>query len=241
MPPLLDRRRHQLDLGHRVVGGELGRRCAAEQRAHDRHRLVEALPAVLEGHSDGLVIALGGAGTEPGDQPSAGEDVERGERLRQRHRATQAGERDRRCQLQIAGTSDDRRERGGPVEPGSGEDEMVVGGERRKAALERRIHGLLEPGEGLPLMPELHQRQMHAEIHSATIARCRAVGAASPHKLRAERRGWRRLPGRAGRSSPRPAGPRCVRLGTPRCLRRATHRRAAVIGRSPSCSRRPGA
>jgi hypothetical protein len=50
---------------------------------------------------------------------------------------------------------------------------VVVGGDRREAAVARRVHGRLDPGEGLALVPELDQRQVSAQVHPATIA-CRA-------------------------------------------------------------------
>ena len=109
-----------------------------EQRSQRRDRLVEALPALLEGNAQGVVVALGRTRSKGGDQSALGEHIQSGERLCQRHGPPQDGERDRRGQRHVRRALDHARERGRPVEPGCREDEVVVGRDRREARSHER-------------------------------------------------------------------------------------------------------
>jgi len=57
----------------------------------------------------------------------------------------------------------------GPSEPGRLEDEVVVGRESGESAVSGGVDGPLEPPQGEPLLAELHQRQMYAEIHPTIV------------------------------------------------------------------------
>jgi hypothetical protein len=109
-----------------VVAQLLGHPFPPEQCSQQGECLIEALPALLERDAENPVVTFGGAWAQGGDQAPSGEDVDRGQRLGQRNRAAKDGERDRRCQRQLARAFDHARERCQPVEPGCLEDEMVV-------------------------------------------------------------------------------------------------------------------
>jgi hypothetical protein len=59
---------------------------AIEQGSQDLQGFVEASPALLESKADGRVVACRGSRPHPGDQATAGEDVDRGQGLGQLHR-----------------------------------------------------------------------------------------------------------------------------------------------------------
>ena len=57
----------------------------------------------------------------------------------------------------------------GAVEPRRLKEEVVVGGNRGEAALPRGVDRAAETRERLPLVAELHQRQMKAEFQTGPI------------------------------------------------------------------------
>ena len=83
-------------------------------------------------------------GPTPGDDAPVRQQVERRERLGQRHRAAKRDERHRRRQLHGAGALDHGGQRGRTVEPGRLKQEVVVGRDRGEAALPRGVNGARE-------------------------------------------------------------------------------------------------
>src|SRR4051812_16224414 len=57
------------------------------------------------------------------------------------------------------------RERDRPVEPGHGEDHVIVRRECTEAELRRSLRVGDEMIEGVRMTPEIHQRKVNAEIH----------------------------------------------------------------------------
>ena len=151
--------------GQRVEPPDGRRRLAAQQRAKHRRRLVEARPPLLERQAEGVVVAFGGARAHPGDHPAVGQHVERLQRLGERHGTAQRDQRHRRDQVHAAAPLDHAGQRGRAVQPGLGEQEVIVGRERGEAALPGRVGDRGEAAQRLPLAGELDQRQMHAELH----------------------------------------------------------------------------
>ena len=145
-PDALSRSRRELEIGwNGVVVPVVRQRLAFEQRAQHGERLVQSLPALLEGHADRVVVAFRRAGSHRCDQAALREDVDRGQRFRQRDRAAQDGKRQRRSNGQAARALDHARERGRPVEPRRLEDEVVVRRDRGEAALSRGVDGPGQP------------------------------------------------------------------------------------------------
>jgi hypothetical protein len=148
-------------------------RPVRQQRAQHGERLVEPAPTLLERHPEDVVVALRGAGPHGRDEPTLGEDVDGGERLGQRHRTAQDGERHGRGKRQRAGALDHARERGRAVEPGRLKEEVVVGRDRGEAALPGGVDRRSQPPERERLVAERHQRQMDAEVHDTMVAYAR--------------------------------------------------------------------
>ena len=138
----------QLEVGRDAIEVRApGRRFALEQRPEQRDRLVESLPALLERDAEGVVVARGRARPECGDEPTAGEQVDRRERLGELNRATKDGERHRRRKCHVARPLDHARERSRPVEPRRLEDEVIVRADSAEAALPRRVDRALKACE----------------------------------------------------------------------------------------------
>ena len=166
----------QLDLaGHAVVAPVLRWRVAVEQRAQHGQRLVQALPAFLEGDAEGVVVARRRARADGGDEAPTRDQVDRGERLRERHGTAQDGERHRRRECHVARSLDHARERGRPVEPRCLEDEVVVRAQRREPALPRRVDRKAKAFLRKRLLAELHQRQMYAQLHRSAAYSSRPI------------------------------------------------------------------
>src|SRR5262249_34088376 len=124
----------------------------------------------VERDAQRVVVAFRRTWSKRSDQPASGEHIYSGERLCQGYRPPQDGERDSRGQSYIARPLDYAREGCRPVEPGRGEDELVVGGDRREPAVPSGVHRLLEPPKRESLVPELHQRQVDSQIHESIVS-----------------------------------------------------------------------
>jgi hypothetical protein len=140
-----------------------------QERAQDGNGFVEPLPALLVGHADGVIVTLRRARTDPRDNPSIGQDIERGERLRQGHGAAQRDKRDRCRQLHGARSFDHGRQGRRAVEPRRLKQEVVIGGNRRKAAFARGVDRASNSPKRQPLAPEFHHGQVNGELHARPI------------------------------------------------------------------------
>jgi hypothetical protein len=128
-------------------------------------RLLEPRPALIPVEPGGLVVGAVRAGAYPDHQTAAGQEVDRGERLRERDRTTDDGEGDRRRDRHLARRSEHRRERGRAVQPRSAELEVVVHRDGRDAEALGGPDVLDQPREVVPRLVPGEQREVHAELH----------------------------------------------------------------------------
>jgi hypothetical protein len=97
------------------------------------------------------------------------QEVQCRESLGQRHGAAKGDERNGRREVHRARPVEHGRQRGQAVEPGRLKQEVIVRGDRCEAAVPRGVNGAHETREGLPLLSELHEWQVDAELQSGVI------------------------------------------------------------------------
>ena len=102
------------------------RRFALQESAQRRRRLVQELPAFLEGDPDRGVMPGGGTWSHPDDETAAGEEVYGGQALRQRNRPPHDRRRHRGHEVHPLRDREHRGQRRRTIEPGAGEAQVVV-------------------------------------------------------------------------------------------------------------------
>ncbi len=170
----LQRRGKQLHSFRRVEGSLERLTARAKQRAKRLHGFLEPGPPLLPRQSDGAIVPLGGAGTQPDHEPPTGQPVDRGQRLGKWTRTAHDRERDRRPDGHVAGGGQHRREGHESVEPRFRVHEVVVRGEPPETEPVGGARVLREARErsGFRVRPR-HQGQVRAELHPVGPPRLR--------------------------------------------------------------------
>ena len=112
----------------------------AQQRAHDRERLLEAADPVVERHAQGAELHVVPAGTETQDEPAAGDLVDRGRLLGEHERRVERGRRDERAEgdaLRGLGEAGERRPRLPRAARLAGRRSGTAGGRRARSSRTR--------------------------------------------------------------------------------------------------------
>ena len=173
--------------GQREAGGGVERtlKCdvvGSPVRAQRLHRLVQPFPALLEGHADQLVVPSRRTGTEPDQQPAAGQQIDRREDLRGCRRSAEHRDGDGRRERHLTAVREHRGQRRRPIEPRAREHEMVVRAEVRVPEIACRFREREQISERALLARERDQRKVYTELHVSP----------SPGRLLRERQRHRR-------------------------------------------------
>jgi len=120
------RRRFEHHTTRPVESAVDARTVTPQQPTQGRHRLVESPPPLAERHTHGGIVPRRRSRPDGHHQPSAGENIERDQRLRQRHRPAQHRKAHRGGQLHRSRLVDHRGQRGRAVQPWPAEQQMVV-------------------------------------------------------------------------------------------------------------------
>ena len=122
-----------------------------------------------------MIVERRGARSDADKEAAAGQVVERGRGLREGDRPTDGGEGNGCRESHLAGVGEDGGERGGAVEPGFGEDEVVVGGEVAEAEVASGSGVLLEAGERVGAVAEVDEGEVRAVFHARSLYEVRGA------------------------------------------------------------------
>ena len=159
-------RRRQLRVRRGVVARGLGWRAVSQERSKDGGGFVEPPPPLRVGHADRVVVALRWSRAQLRRCSPVGKQIERGESFGQGHWATKRDERHSCRQLHRAGSLDHGGQGGRAVQPRPLKQKVIVGGDRGKGAFPRGVDSASETSERLPLVSELHERQVNSQLQA---------------------------------------------------------------------------